>query len=330
MTPATDVYALGVLLFQLIVGRHPTADTDMSEAAVLLALAERDAPRPSDAVARLRDNEASAQLFAERRTSRERLQRACKGNLDAIVGTALKKDAAMRYPSAGAFADDVRRHLSGDGVTARGDSRRYRLRKFVVRHRLQLGAAAAMAAIFVVAAAAGWIVYREKRMQSLRRETLSRIVALQKKTDFAPAYRLLRTVEADLAGDPEFEKIRTELLVATTIRTSPPGADVYIKGYNETAEEWLYLGKTPLENTPAPFGYYRWRVQKEGFTAFEGAAPVGQNNITITLHAERTLPDGMVYVPGHVFSPETGLRVSDGLTRVVGARRGRPAPRVLR
>jgi len=85
ITPATDVYALGVLLFQLIVGRHPTADPDTTEAAVLLALAERDAPRPSDTVARLPLAEASARLFAERGTTRERLRRACKGDLDAIV-----------------------------------------------------------------------------------------------------------------------------------------------------------------------------------------------------------------------------------------------------
>ena len=243
MTPATDVYALGVLLFQLIVGRHPTADPDMTEAAVLLALAERDAPRPSDAVARLPDTEGSARLFAERRTTRERLQRACKGDLDAIVGTALKKDVAMRYPSVGAFADDVRRYLSGDGVKARGDSRRYRLRKFVARHRLRLGAAAAMVTTLVVAAVAGWVVYRDKRIQHLRQETLPRIVAMQKKTDFAAAYRLLRTVEPELLGDPELERTRAEVLVQTTIRTSPPGADVYIKGYNEIAEEWLYLRK---------------------------------------------------------------------------------------
>jgi hypothetical protein len=294
ITPATDVYALGVLLFQLMAGRHPTADADATNAAVLLALAERDAPRPSDTVARLPDTEASARLFAERGTTRERLQRACKGDLDAIVGTALKKDVAMRYQSAGAFADDVRRYLSGDGVKARGDSRRYRLRKFVARNRLRLGAAAALVTTFVVAAAAGWVVYRDKRIQHLRQETLPRIVAMQKKTDFAAAYRLLRTVEPELVGDPELEKTRAELLVETSIRTTPPGADVYIKGYNETAEAWLYLGTTPLENVPAPFGYYRWRVQKDGYTTFEGAGPLGQNNITIAFMAERTLPAGMV------------------------------------
>lgn len=298
ITPATDVYALGVLLFQLIVGRHPTADPDMTEAAVLLALAERDAPRPSDAVARLPDTEGSARLFAERRTTRERLQRACKGDLDAIVGTALKKDVAMRYRSVGAFADDVRRYLSGDGVKARGDSSRYRLRKFVARHRLRIGAAAAMVTTLVMAAFAGWDVYRDKHLQHLRQETLPRVVAMQKKTHFAAAYRLLRTVEPDLLGDPELEKTRAEVLVQATIRTSPPGADVYIKGYNETAEEWLYLGRTPLEDMRAPFGYYRWRVQKDGYTTFEGAGPLGLNTITIALQAERTLPAGMVYVPG--------------------------------
>jgi eukaryotic-like serine/threonine-protein kinase len=298
ITTATDVYALGVLLFQLLVGRHPTAESGMTEAAVLLALAERDAPRPSDAVARLPDTPESAELFAERCTTRERLQRACRGDLDVIVGTALRKDAAMRYQSVGAFADDVRRHLSGEAVKARGDSTRYRLRKFIARHRLQLGAAAAVAAALVVASVAGWSAYRDGRIQRLRQETLPRIAAMQKEIQFAAAYRLLRRVEPDLAGDPEFEKTREAVLVPTSVRTSPPGADLYIKGYGESNEEWLYLGRSPLEAFPAPFGYYRWRVQKEGYATFEGAGPLGLNNTAIALHPVGTLPAGMVHVPG--------------------------------
>jgi serine/threonine protein kinase/dienelactone hydrolase len=310
ITAAADVYALGVLLFQLIVGRHPTAEPCMTEAAVLLALAERDALRPSNAVARLPDSAESAQLFAARRTTRERLQRSCEGDLDAIVGTALKKDLALRYQSVSAFADDVRRHLSGDAVKARGDSMRYRLRRFVTRHRLQLGIAAAVATTLVVAAVAGWVVYREKRIQQLRQETLPRIVAMQKKTDFASAYRLLRTVEPELLGDPELEKTRAEVLVQASVRTSPPGADVYIKGYSEIAEEWLYLGRTPLVEMRAPFGYYRWRVQKDGYTTFEGAGPLGLNNIAIALQSERTLPAGMVYVPGSTVQvQQTGVEL---------------------
>jgi formylglycine-generating enzyme required for sulfatase activity/dienelactone hydrolase len=163
---------------------------------------------------------------------------------------------------------------------------------------LQLGAAAAVATTLVVAAVAGWIVYRDKRIQQLRQETLPRIVAMQKKTDFAAAYRLLRTVEPELVGDPEFEKTRAEVLVEASVRTSPPGADVYVKGYGEIAEEWLYLGRTPLVDMRAPFGYYRWRVQKDGYATVEGAGTLGLNNITIALQPERTLPAGMVYVPG--------------------------------
>jgi serine/threonine protein kinase/dienelactone hydrolase len=298
VTTATDVYALGVLLFKLIVGRHPTAEPGMTEAAVLLALAERAAPRPSDVVAQLADSAESARLFAERRTTPERLQRRCRGDLDVIVGTALKKDVGRRYQSVSAFADDVRRYVCGDAVKARGDSRRYRARKFVAQHPLQLGAAAAVATTLVVAAVAGWIVYRDKRIQQLRQETLPRIAAMQKKTDFAAAYRLLRTVEPELVGDPEFEKTRAEVLVEASVRTSPPGADVYVKGYGEIAEEWLYLGRTPLVDMRAPFGYYRWRVQKDGYATVEGAGTLGLNNITIALQPERTLPAGMVYVPG--------------------------------
>jgi len=259
-------------------------------------------------VARLAASAESARLFAERRTTPERLQRRCKGDLDVIVSTALKKDVERRYRSVSAFADDVRRYLAGDAVKARGDSVRYRARKFVARHRLQLGAAAAAATTLLVAAVAGWVVYRDKRLQELRRETLPRIVAMQKKTEFVAAYRLLRSVEPELVGDPELEKTREEMLVPANIRTSPPGADIYIKGYGETADEWLYLGRTPLDEMRAPFGYYRWRVQKDGYTTFEGAGSLVPNNIEIALQPVRTLPRGTVFVPGSVAQIE-GARV---------------------
>jgi formylglycine-generating enzyme required for sulfatase activity/dienelactone hydrolase len=124
------------------------------------------------------------------------------------------------------------------------------------------------------------------------------MAALQKEEQFAAAYRLLRSVEKDLAGDPELEKARKGMLFPSTITTSPPGADMYVKGYGEVKEDWLYLGRSPLQEVPVPFGYFRWRIQKDGYSTFEGAGPLGMAAVAFTLAPNGTVPARMVRVPG--------------------------------
>jgi eukaryotic-like serine/threonine-protein kinase len=135
VTTATDVYALGVLLYVLLVRTHPTANVTSTPIEQMQALVEREPMRLSDAAVQVDPEVAQA-----RGVSALQLARALRGDLDNIVAKALKKAPAERYATADAFASDVRRHLSHEPVSARADSRAYRLGKFVRRHRLAVGA----------------------------------------------------------------------------------------------------------------------------------------------------------------------------------------------
>ena len=161
VTTATDVYALGVLLYQMLTGRHPTMPGEgASHAVILRALAECQPRRPSDVVSAFQAVDPDCRRILDaRNTSRDRLARACQGDLDTIAAKALKKDARERYQSVAALADDVRRHLRDEPIAARPDSFAYRSRKFVRRHRLGV---AAMVAVVASLSAGMYVANRER------------------------------------------------------------------------------------------------------------------------------------------------------------------------
>lgn len=131
VTTATDVYALGVLLYVLLSGQHPAGDTDGSPAALLRAIVVTEPSRVSDVVA----PEGAPQEHARQRgTTSVRLRRTLRGDLDVIVAKALKKNPSERYASVTALAEDLRRFLRHEPITARAATIPYRAAMFVRRN----------------------------------------------------------------------------------------------------------------------------------------------------------------------------------------------------
>jgi WD40 repeat protein/serine/threonine protein kinase len=164
----SDIYSLGVLLYELLTGSTPLSHKRVREAAyaeVLRMIKEEEPPRPST---RLSDSGAAlVSISAQRHMEPAKLAQLMRGELDWIVMRALEKDRNRRYETASAFAADVQRYLNDEQVQACPPSARYRLRKFARRNKRALATGALLGvmllvAVGAVAASALWAAVQAK------------------------------------------------------------------------------------------------------------------------------------------------------------------------
>jgi eukaryotic-like serine/threonine-protein kinase len=224
ITTATDVYSLGVLLFELMTGHRPYAARDTSLGAVGMAICESQPPKPSRAI--LEPQGEAARIAAERGANPKRLRRELAGDVDSIILTALRKEPERRYASAGQFAEDIRRHIEGLPIRASEDSWSYRTGKFVRRHKIGVAFAALLAIVLMASAAALYLqnlrVARERDAAVTERRTADETVSF-----FLDLFRLAdpgetrgNAITAREILDKGAERIRTELKSQPAVQAS--------------------------------------------------------------------------------------------------------------
>lgn len=217
VSTASDLYSLGVVLCALLSGQGPYATTRDTRAALEEAILQGDLRRPS-------------QLAPPARRA------ALRGDLDTVVGKALQRDPAQRYPSADAFAQDLQRHLAGVPVLAHPDSLGYRARKFTARNRLAVAAGSAVTlALLLGLGLTAWQASLARQQAARATHEAQRALAVQdfligvfREADPAHAQgkdqpvrevlaRGARLLQSQLAGQPEVQAAVAGALVQINI-----------------------------------------------------------------------------------------------------------------
>jgi serine/threonine protein kinase/dienelactone hydrolase len=279
----SDLFSLGVVPYEMATGGSPFAGTSATETLDRILHTEPEAIR--------------------------HLNHEVPAELERIVGKCLKKDRERRYSSARELLKDLTDYRSSMAVPV-GLGGSGLLSLWIKQKRIAIPILLTSA---MLSSLLGWYLHHQAKVHWAREQALPEINRLIGETKYMAAFALARQAEKYIPTDPNLLKSWPVISGSISVHTTPPGAKVYMKEYRALQNDWMYLGKSPIENARIAVGAFRWKVEKQGFATTEDVGglisqgfstagfrspPDQARTVSYVLDVRGSPPPGMVRVSG--------------------------------
>jgi formylglycine-generating enzyme required for sulfatase activity/cephalosporin-C deacetylase-like acetyl esterase/predicted Ser/Thr protein kinase len=270
----SDLFSFGVVLYEMATGKNPFEGT--TTAAIFDSILHKT----PDPVGRWNSGVPTA--------------------LEKIIGKAQAKQPEQRYQTASELRDDLtqlKQELSSGPTPVAAVAKALRKPAVSVPAVLLM-----MAVVFLAVK----LYRRNVKIHWAREQAIPEIIEMIQKSNYPAAFALAEDAEKYIPDEPRLQRLWPDMSRAVTIHTTPEGADVYVKPYNDGGD-WQYLGRSPIERRRMPIQYLRWQVKKDGFETAEaglGAADLFETSseISFALFEKGKTPSGMVWIEGGSFA----------------------------
>jgi serine/threonine protein kinase/dienelactone hydrolase len=271
----TDIWSFGCIMFQMMTGHLPF-----------------EGETATDTLAHIIEREPDWGLLPETTPT----------NILDLLHRCLEKDPARRYQSGAELLADLQAYAAALTASAMPPTSLRAVLRLLRRPRVGIPTAAVVIVLSVMGV---WLSHRSAKVRWAKVEALPEVRRLIEQDEFMRAFELARQAERYIPDDAALAELWPQMSRTMSVKTTPPGVQIFFKHYSDVEGDWIYLGRSPVENVRFPRGHYRWRATKEGFETAESMRQAPRE-MPVTLQELNAPTSGMV----HMYAQNLGARLA--------------------